>query len=275
MTQITSIFRTTILFLIAFCSCNQLTANVLSPYPAGRLHVGVHHNPNTGRFWTQDSYERNGSDPASLHKYTYGGSNPANAFDPSGHDSIAELSIATGMWAGARAIFGATIGGLTGALAGGYDSILHGNVSNGEIAQAMSQGFQQGAVAGGFFGAVGGLGSIGQFGASAIGMVYSGQGFLAAYQSYSNGNTEAGDFESAMAALGALGSAPGLASGSVLGARGLTSALESYYTGPKNFVNVQSVPEALANAKYPQSPPYAGNAIEFETGTAQYCHFAG
>ncbi|HEU5123921.1 MAG TPA: Ig-like domain-containing protein [Verrucomicrobiae bacterium] len=50
-----------------------------------------YHNPDTGRFWTQDSFEGNGSDPASLHKYAYCGNNPINAYDPSGNLSIAEL----------------------------------------------------------------------------------------------------------------------------------------------------------------------------------------
>ena len=50
-----------------------------------------YHNPETGRFWTQDSYEGNQSDPLSLHKYTHCGNNPVNAFDPSGQSSLAYL----------------------------------------------------------------------------------------------------------------------------------------------------------------------------------------
>lgn len=229
-----------------------------------------YHNPDTGRFWTQDSFEGFSSDPTSLHKYTYCGNNPVNAFDPSGRYSIAEMSISTGLWSTARSIFGATIGGITGSAAAGYGSILHGQVSNQEIASAMTRGFKEGAYAGAFFGGVGSLGTIGSVGVSAIGMVYSGIGFLAAYQSYSNGNIEAGNFEAAMAAVGALASAPGVARGSVLGARGLTAALENYYGGPRNFQNVEVVPEALANAKHPDTPPYVGNAIEFKTGNAIY-----
>jgi RHS repeat-associated protein len=41
-------------------------------------------NPTTGRFWTQDSYEGNQSEPLSLHKYLYAANNPANVVDPSG-----------------------------------------------------------------------------------------------------------------------------------------------------------------------------------------------
>ena len=47
-----------------------------------------YHNPDTGRFWSMDSFEGYNSDPASLHKYNYCGNNPVNGFDPSGHDEI-------------------------------------------------------------------------------------------------------------------------------------------------------------------------------------------
>ena len=43
-------------------------------------------NPNTGRFWTRDSYEGSKQNPLSLHKYVYVTDNPINAIDPSGHD---------------------------------------------------------------------------------------------------------------------------------------------------------------------------------------------
>jgi len=45
-------------------------------------------NPNTGRFWTMDSYEGDNEDPLSLHKYLYGADNPVNEIDPSGHASL-------------------------------------------------------------------------------------------------------------------------------------------------------------------------------------------
>src|SRR5437660_7038086 len=45
-------------------------------------------NPSTGRFWTMDSFERMRSDPRSLHKYLYTGSDPVNQVDPSGNDFI-------------------------------------------------------------------------------------------------------------------------------------------------------------------------------------------
>jgi RHS repeat-associated protein len=45
-------------------------------------------NPNSGRFMSRDSYAGNVFDPASLHKYTYGGNNPINNSDPSGKFEI-------------------------------------------------------------------------------------------------------------------------------------------------------------------------------------------
>ena len=42
-------------------------------------------NPLTGRFWSQDDYEGRRTGPASLHKYLYGGADPTNHIDPTGH----------------------------------------------------------------------------------------------------------------------------------------------------------------------------------------------
>jgi RHS repeat-associated protein len=47
-------------------------------------------NPQTGRFWTMDSFEGGSSDPLSLHKYTYCQNNPPNLVDPTGHYSSYE-----------------------------------------------------------------------------------------------------------------------------------------------------------------------------------------
>lgn len=49
-------------------------------------------NPNTGRFWTQDTLEGNNEDPLSLHKYLYVEDNPVNNTDPSGN-AIADLTL--------------------------------------------------------------------------------------------------------------------------------------------------------------------------------------
>jgi RHS repeat-associated protein len=52
------------------------------------------YNQNSGRFFTQDSFEGTKFDPVSLHKYTYGNGNPINNIDPTGHFSVLELGIA-------------------------------------------------------------------------------------------------------------------------------------------------------------------------------------
>ena len=54
-------------------------------------------NPQTGRFWTADSWQGNPMDPQSLHKYLYCNGNPVNNSDPSGHDGsetlVGQLSV--------------------------------------------------------------------------------------------------------------------------------------------------------------------------------------
>ena len=79
-------------WLIVFL-CMVLVAAAL-----GHCHRGAgYHNPDNGRFWTMDSFEGFGSDPASLHKYTYCGNNPGNVWDPSGYHSYTEETIVTAM----------------------------------------------------------------------------------------------------------------------------------------------------------------------------------
>jgi len=167
-------------------------------------------NTDTGRFWTQDSYEGAGSDPSSLHKYTYCGQNPINAFDPSGNETVAEISLTSGMFGVARAVFGATVGGMTGAITGGYEAIYHGQLSDQEISSAMTEGFKQGALTGGALGFLAGIGSVGQFGVSGIGLLYSGQGFVSSLQSFLTGNYQAASFEGKMAIFGTVTSVAGL-----------------------------------------------------------------
>ena len=58
-------------------------------------------NPNTGRFWTMDTYAGNHEDPLSLHKYLYCQNNPVNGVDPSGNDGeLEELELTGDMTAG-------------------------------------------------------------------------------------------------------------------------------------------------------------------------------
>jgi RHS repeat-associated protein len=70
-----------------------------SPAAAGYLYRGEQYdsdlglyylrarfmNPDSGRFWNQDTYEGSNSDPASLHKYLYAHANPVRYSDPTGH----------------------------------------------------------------------------------------------------------------------------------------------------------------------------------------------
>ena len=49
-------------------------------------------NVSTGRFWTIDEWEGYGNDPKSLHKYTYVYAEPVNHLDPSGHETLIDVS---------------------------------------------------------------------------------------------------------------------------------------------------------------------------------------
>lgn len=62
-------------------------------------------SPNTGRFWTMDSYEGGSAEPLSLHKYLYAADDPVNRIDPSGNDSLIGLSIAGGIAVGIEAMY--------------------------------------------------------------------------------------------------------------------------------------------------------------------------
>jgi len=45
-------------------------------------------NPNTGRFWTSDTFTGNNEDPLSLHKYLYTQDDPVDGSDPSGNFDV-------------------------------------------------------------------------------------------------------------------------------------------------------------------------------------------
>jgi len=47
-----------------------------------------YYQPQTGRFWTMDSWEGTQTDPLSLHKYLYAADDPVNMVDPSGQSAI-------------------------------------------------------------------------------------------------------------------------------------------------------------------------------------------
>jgi RHS repeat-associated protein len=61
-------------------------------------------NPITGRFWTQDRYEGNQSDPISLHRYLYAADDPVNKIDPSGNEGIEAMLAALAIDASLNAI---------------------------------------------------------------------------------------------------------------------------------------------------------------------------
>jgi RHS repeat-associated protein len=52
-------------------------------------------NPNVGRFLSRDSLAGNTQDPKSLHRYLYCSNDPINGIDPSGHENLTSLGIAT------------------------------------------------------------------------------------------------------------------------------------------------------------------------------------
>src|ERR1022692_388846 len=76
------------LLCLALLAGNTLHASVFTR-PAG-VEAGerVYLNPNTGRFWTMDTYAGNNEAPLSLHKYLYGADNPVNCIDPSGLKTV-------------------------------------------------------------------------------------------------------------------------------------------------------------------------------------------
>ncbi len=45
-----------------------------------------YYKPDSGRFWTMDTYDGTSEDPLSLHKYVYCKNNPISGIDPGGHD---------------------------------------------------------------------------------------------------------------------------------------------------------------------------------------------
>ena len=76
-----------------FQSANCQIANSQSfteqfqPNSSFNRHRANYLNPNTGRFWTMDSFEGSNEDPLSLHKYLYAHNDPIMMVDPSGHYS--------------------------------------------------------------------------------------------------------------------------------------------------------------------------------------------
>jgi len=90
-----------------------------------------YHNPDTGRFWTQDSFPGFQEDPASLHKYTYAHNDPVNNVDPSGHFTLVESMQVSGLVPTVRDSFlklWSGVNNYTHGLAGG--DAIKGNINN-------------------------------------------------------------------------------------------------------------------------------------------------
>ena len=67
-------------------------------------------NPNTGRFWTRDTFEGFQEDPLSLHKYLYAQDDPVMGIDPTGHDfNLVSLTVGNAIRGG---IAGMTLGAI-------------------------------------------------------------------------------------------------------------------------------------------------------------------
>ncbi|HEY6248722.1 MAG TPA: RHS repeat-associated core domain-containing protein [Candidatus Angelobacter sp.] len=65
--------------------------------------VGIYYNraryydERSGRFWSMDTWEGDPQAPMSLHKYLYAGSNPIDRIDPSGNQTLTDVSITLGV----------------------------------------------------------------------------------------------------------------------------------------------------------------------------------
>jgi RHS repeat-associated protein len=164
-----------------------------------------YHNPQTGRFWSTDSFEGFGQDPASLHKYTYCANNPINCVDPSGRFSVAESTFTMAYGLVARTLGSAMLGASFGAIAGGLDAIAHGRVSQQELAQAVRAGASAGFDAGLMFGALGAVGGpVGALGSLFLRGVYLAPGFYGVLEDLQQGDYEGAEFRARMVAAGTI-----------------------------------------------------------------------
>jgi RHS repeat-associated protein len=99
-----------------------------------------YYNPDSGRFWTRDSFSGLLDDPQSQHRYAYAQNNPVNRIDPSGHYSLTESLLVTGLLPDVRDAMDS--------LWSGINSFTHG-LGGGEIMKAKNHAsglFVQGLV---------------------------------------------------------------------------------------------------------------------------------
>lgn len=131
-------------------------------------------DPDRGRFWSMDSFEGFGTDPQSLHKYTFNQNDPINRHDPSGHLSVSEESTVEAVGpiadAGLRAfqqslltcrlqsaaVAGTEGGVIGGTLSEGITAVIGAFTGNppsaDDLLKAYSEGFADGSMAGLAFG---------------------------------------------------------------------------------------------------------------------------
>ena len=125
-------------------------------------------NPETGRFWTQDTYEGDPGTPATLHKYLYANSDPVMGWDPSGNFTMAEAMTSLSIkFVLARMAVGSVYGLVDGLINGESGSGLVWNIAMGALGGAYGGPFIRGLISRGGIAklgayAVGGLGALTQ-----------------------------------------------------------------------------------------------------------------
>lgn len=67
-------------------TCFLYCGEQFDPHLGSYYQRARYYKPDAGRFWTMDTYEGNGQDSLSLHKYLYCHADPVNGRDPSGHE---------------------------------------------------------------------------------------------------------------------------------------------------------------------------------------------
>ncbi|MET0752082.1 MAG: PKD domain-containing protein [Pyrinomonadaceae bacterium] len=92
-------------------------------------------NTETGRFISQDTYEGNQFEPATLHKYLYTGNNPVDMIDPSGEFSITDTLVTM------------VVGGIINSMVGAAFNLLEGkDPASGEFWGEFGTDFAVGAL---------------------------------------------------------------------------------------------------------------------------------
>jgi RHS repeat-associated protein len=88
------------------------TGEPLDPNSGWQYHRARWMDPRVGRFTGMDPWEGNPFEPATLHKYFYGASDPLNTIDPSGEEGLpAQITAVSGAVTVALGNFGAQIQG--------------------------------------------------------------------------------------------------------------------------------------------------------------------